>query len=141
MPVKDAPDHTDAALLIQLYDLRRESTLRAARAALDAWHPTGAADLAAVADRAHPLNTAFRQVTTYWEMVYAFAKYGVLHPPLMLESASEGLQLYAKVAPWIAAYRERANPRAMANAEWLATQTDAGRYVFALYAQRVAAAR
>lgn len=136
-PLKSTPDSTDADLLVRLYDLRRESSLRAARAALAAWWPQDASELAAVAEPSHPLNTAFRQVSTYWEMVYAFARYGVLHPALMLESCAEGLLLYAKVAPWIAAYRERVNPRACGNAEWLATETEAGRYVFDVFAERV----
>lgn len=138
-PEKTAPDQGDAELLVKLYDLRRESSLRAARAALAAWWPTSEGELLAVADAAHPLNTPFRQVSTYWEMVYAFARYGVLHPALMLESCSEGLLLLAKVAPWLPEYRARTNPRAMRNAEWVAAETDAGRYVYQMYMQRVAA--
>jgi hypothetical protein len=137
MPLKDTPDHHDAEVLIRLYDLRREPVLRASRAAIAAWRPAGPDDLLAVADRAHELNAAFRQVSTYWEMVYAFAKHGVLHTGLMLESSSEGLFVYAKVAPWIGAYRECVHPRALHNAEWLATATEAGRYVYAMYEARL----
>ena len=34
--MKDAPDHLDADLILKLYDLRREESLRAARDALRA---------------------------------------------------------------------------------------------------------
>ncbi|HEY8233998.1 MAG TPA: hypothetical protein VIJ10_15145, partial [Vicinamibacteria bacterium] len=68
---KPTPDHHDAELLIKVYDLRRESVMRESRRAVmrDFW-PTQWEDVQALLRADHPLNAAYRQVGTYWEMVY-----------------------------------------------------------------------
>ena len=76
--MKDAPDHLDADLILKLYDLRREASLREARSKLtNEFLPKNAKEAVAVLDHGHPLNRAYRQVSTYWEMVYGMARFGV----------------------------------------------------------------
>lgn len=135
--VKDFPDHHDADLVIKLYDLRRESVMRASRAAVNSnYWPKTADEAVAVSAPDHPLSAAFRQVSSYWEMVYGMAKHGVLHPEFMLESNTEGLYLFARVEPYLAEFRQ-GYPKAFANAEWIATQVEAGRHAVARYRARV----
>ena len=115
---KTTPDHHDAELLIQVYDLRREAVMRESRRAVlrDFW-PKGWADVEAVLKYEHPLNAAYRQTGTYWEMVYSFVRHGIVHPEFWLESNGEWLFLFAKIEPWLAQVRELGNPAAFRNAE------------------------
>jgi len=135
---KDYPDHHDAELVLKLYELRREAVMRESRGVInrDFW-PTSLEEALAITRADHPLNAAFRQVSTYWEMVYAMAKHGVIHADFMLESNGEGLLLFARFEPWLADYREKVNPLAFRNAEWVATQTAMGKTLMERFRRRV----
>lgn len=140
MLTKDYPDHHDAELVLKLYDLRREATMRESRARLtaDFW-PTTFAELLAVTKSDHPLNAAFRQCASYWEMTYAMARHGVVHGDFLMESNGEGLFLFARVEPWLAEYRAQVSPLGFRNAEWVATQTEMGRIIAERFRKRVQA--
>ena len=140
MLTKDFPDHHDAELVLKLYDLRREPVMRESRAAINAkFWPRAWEDVLAVTRSDHPLNAAFRQATTYWEMAYGMAKFGVIHADFMMESCSEGMYVYAKVEPYVAQYREQVNPRAFLNAEWVATHSETAKRELERYRRRVQA--
>jgi len=118
---KHAPDHHDADLILKLYDLRRESVMRQSRDSLNAeYWPKNADEAVAILAPDHPLNTAYRQCSTYWEMVYGMAKRGIVHTDYLLENTGEGMLLYAKVEPYLEAMRAAAHPRIFQNAEWVA---------------------
>ena len=107
---KDAPDHHDAHLVIKLYDLRREPVMRESRDALNAeYWPKNADEAVAVLSPDHPMNRAYRQVSTYWEMVYGMAKNGIVHTDYLLENTGEGMFLFAKVEPYLEAIRAAAH--------------------------------
>jgi len=139
---KDYPDHEDANLVLRCYELRQEPVLRESRAAIiGVFQPKSLEELLDLTKPGAPLNAPFRQVGTYWEMVYNFVRQGVVHAEFFLESNNgEGIYLLAKVHPFLAAYRERANPRAFLNAEWVSKNTTIGRELFARYQARVKAA-
>lgn len=133
---KEFPDHLDAELVLRLYDLRRETVMRESRAAvLTNYLPRSAEEAIAVFERDHPLNAAFRQVVTYWEMAYGMVKWGILHGDFMLESASEGLLLYSRAEPYLEAIRSR-QPAYFVNAEWVAKNTEGGRRLMERYRAR-----
>lgn len=135
---KDFPDHHDAEIVLRLYDMRREPVMRESRHAINrTFWPTSAADVLAVTKLDHPLNAAYRQVTTYWEMAYGMVRHGVLHADFMLDSSGEGLFVYARVAPFLEEVRKAGFPRVFRNAEWVATETETGRQLMALFAARV----
>jgi hypothetical protein len=132
------PDHHDAELMIRVYDLRRETSLREARAMINGeFWPTSYEDVQAVGRLDHPLNIAWRQTATYWEMVYGMARHGIVHAEYWAESNGEGLLLFAKIAPWLEALRRDVNPVAFRHAEWIATQTTEGRRLLAVFRGRV----
>jgi hypothetical protein len=134
---KVVPDHHDADLVIRLYDLRREAVMRASRDAMNAkFLPRSYEDLLAVTAPEHPLNPAFRQVSTYWEMVYGMAHHGIAHAEYLVENNAEGLVLFAKVAPYLDRFRKDRAPTAFQHAEWAATQTAVGRQRFELFKKR-----
>jgi len=130
--LKDYPDHHDAELVIRLYELRREPTMRAARDALYTdFVPRSYDDIKAVTmNRAHPLNAALRQCASYWEMVYGMARHGIVHADFLVENNGEGLILFAKVHPWLKELRADSGPNSYRNAEWVATNCEEGKARF-----------
>ena len=140
MLTKDYPDNHDADLVLKLYELRREATMRESRAAINTkFWPRTADDAMALTKSDHPLNAAWRQTGTYWEMVYGMAKHGVLHTEFMMESCGEGILLYAKVEPYLAQLRAF-NPFLFQNAEWIVAHSERAAKLLELYRKRVATA-
>lgn len=136
---KELPDHHDAELVIKLYDLRRESVMRESRNAINTWVPKSWDELLEVTKPTHPMNAAWRQVSTYWEMVYSMGRHGIVHPEYFVENNAEGLLLFAKVAPHLERFRKDISPTAFKNAEWAATETAVGRQRSELFKKRIAA--
>jgi len=134
---KERPDHHDAELVLRVYELRREPVMRESRAAINReFWPKAFEDVQAVQKAEHPLNAAFRQVGSYWEMVYGFARHGIVHHDFWMENNGEGLYVFAKVAPFVEQIRQGA-PNAFRHAEWAAKETATGRRLFEMFAARV----
>ena len=108
---KEHPDHHDAELAFRAYELRRESVMRDSRNAInrDFW-PKSFAEVQAVTKADHPLNAAWRQTTTYWEMVYGTVKHGIVNADYFMESSGEGMFLFARVAPYLEELRREVSP-------------------------------
>lgn len=137
---KQVPDHHDADLVLKIYDLRREPVMRESRDLLnrDYW-PRNEKEAVAVTAPDHPLNRQYRQVGTYWEMVYGFAKHGVVNPDFLLDSNGEGLLLFARVEPYVAAIRKATSPRSFEKAEWVAKSSDVGQKLMEIFRARIKA--
>jgi hypothetical protein len=135
---KETPDHHDAELAFRAYELRREAVMRESRNAInrDFW-PKTYEDVLAVTKFDHPLNAPWRQTTTYWEMVYGTVKHGIVNADYFMESAGEGMFLFARVAPYLDALRRDVSPVAFQNAEWVAKNTAAGQRMFTMFTARV----
>ncbi len=135
---KPAPDHHDAEIVLKFYDLRREPVMRESRdAMIQNFWPKNLDEVMAVLNYEHPQNRAFRQVVTYWEMVYGMAKYGVVNTDFLLESNGEGLFVYAKFEPYLSQLREQWNPRAFEKAEWIANSGELANKVLTNFRRRV----
>jgi hypothetical protein len=136
---KHTPDHHDAELLLRVYDLRREVVLRESRRLLarDFW-PRGWGDVGALLEADHPLTAAYRQVSSYWELVYSFVRHGIVHPELWVENNAEGLYLFVKVEPYLTQLRQAGVTNAFRNAEWLAHECPEGRAAYERVRARVA---
>ena len=64
-------------LILKLYELRRDPDLRRAREWFTAeFHPASASDIAAIMVGGFTESTAYRMVTTYWEMAAAMVNQG-----------------------------------------------------------------
>jgi len=132
------PDHRDAELALRVYELRREQVMRESRAALGSkFWPTSYEDVAEVLKPDHPLNAAYRQVSSYWEMVYAMVRHGIVHADYFMESNGEGLVLLAKVAPHLERLRKEYLPHAYRNAEWVSRECAEGRRLYEIFRARV----
>lgn len=137
MHKKDYPDHHDAELVLKLYELRRESVMRESRNAINGtFLPKSFEDIQAVLKYDHPLNAAFRQCSTFWEMVYSMARHGIVNADFLLESNGEGLLLYSRIEPWLAEYRAQVSPAGFRNAEWVATQSETGKAISERFRKR-----
>ena len=135
---KDRPDHHDAELVLRVYELRRETVMRQARhEIISTFWPKTYDELVAVTRPTSPLNTAYRQVGSYWEMVYGMARHGIVHADYFLETNGEGLFLFARVAPYVERFPAEVSPVAFRNAEWVARELPEGRRLFDMFSARV----
>ena len=119
MPAPIPPTYEDAALVLRLYELRREEKLRAAREWFRAkFFPQSFEEIKAVALGAGIENTHYRMVTGYWDMAASFVAQGVLHPELFFDSSGESLFVWAKLGEFVPQLRqEYQSPRLLANLE------------------------
>jgi len=88
----------DAEVVMRLYELRREETLRDARRfMIFDFNPKTLEELRAVSrDVTSKENAAWRQVLSYWEMAASLVLRGAVDPDLYFDSNGEGIVLYAK---------------------------------------------
>jgi hypothetical protein len=136
------PTHADAELILKLYDLRRESELRKARA----WYvgqfwPQSTDEIIAVIRAMNTQENAWlRQVGGYWGMAASFVSHGILNEELFLEPSFSGEMffIYAKVAPFLKELREKMqNPGLFAGIEKIITGSQLARDRFAQVAKNV----
>jgi hypothetical protein len=98
--------YESATLLIRLYELRREPTMREARAwYARSFNPTSAEDL--IQTMSGPNSAHFRMVTSYWEMAASFVNNGAIDERMFSESNGEHIVIFAKVEPFLEEYRQR----------------------------------
>lgn len=91
-----------AAVLLKLYELRTEPTLRRARAwfAFE-FHPTSAKDvLAAWLGPGHE-SAPYRMVTTYWDMAASLVLEGAIPVSMFNEANTEHFALVAKLRQYL----------------------------------------
>ncbi|MCL2660608.1 MAG: hypothetical protein FWD64_08840 [Acidobacteriaceae bacterium] len=90
--------NADAEIMLKLYQLRQEETLRKARRFVAfEFNPKTFEELRAVsANTAAPENAWWRQAISYWEMAASLVLRGAVDADLFLDSAGEGVLIYAK---------------------------------------------
>ncbi len=88
----------DAELVLRLYEIRREETLRRARRFMVFdFNPKTVEELRVVSrDITSEHNPAWRQTLSYWEMAASMVLRGALDADLFLDTNAEGILLYAK---------------------------------------------
>jgi hypothetical protein len=101
----------DAEIILRLYDLRRETVMRQARAWVigEFWPETADDYFNLTMNSADPHSAFARQVITYWEMAAAMVLHGAVSAELFVDCNAEGFFLLAKFAPILEEIRER-NP-------------------------------
>jgi len=90
----------DAEIILKLYDLRRETLMRQARAWVigEFWPATAEEYFAVAMNPADPHNAFVRQVVGYWEMAAALVLHGAVSAELFVDCNAEGFFLLAKFA-------------------------------------------
>jgi hypothetical protein len=132
----------DAEIILRLYELRTEATMRQARAWItgEFW-PATADDFFAVASNpADPHNAWLRQVLTYWEMAAAMVLHGAVSAELFVDCNAEGFFLLAKFAPILEGIREK-NPGFMVKTSELVNRFSAAAQRYELVLKNVEARR
>ncbi len=105
-----------ANLILKLYELRREETMRKARDFVLRFNPKSADDY--MATIMGPNGAYVRQVTSYWDMAATFVIKGAIDMELFNETAGEHILVFGKIEPFLADLREKwGNPNMMANLE------------------------
>lgn len=108
----------DADLILKLYDLRREATMREARNWMFSFNPTSVQDVIDVLLGDH--SGHYRMVISYWEMAAAMVNNGSIDEKLFNETNGEHLFVYSKVQPVIEEVRKLfGNPEFLSNLEAL----------------------
>jgi hypothetical protein len=125
-----APTAADAQVILQLYDLRRESEMRKARRwfAGSFW-PRTADDYVKVATAySIPENAWLRQVLSYWDMASALVLRGAIHEDVFFDTCGEMWFTLAKVSPILKEVRGKLQaPELLGHVEKLANKTKAGK--------------
>ena len=95
----------EADLIIKLYDLRREVTMREARNWFFMFNPTTPADIMDVltSDK----SGLYRMVISYWDMACSFVNNGAIDAQMFNDANGEHIFVYAKMEPFIPAMREQ----------------------------------
>ncbi len=89
----------EADLILKLYDLRREATMREARNWFFTFNPTTMQDVmeALMSEQ----SGYYRMVISYWDMAAALVNNGAIDEQLFNETNGEHIFIYAKIAPVI----------------------------------------
>ena len=109
--------HKDADLILKLYDLRREETMRKARDWMIRFNPESMQDIIDALMGEH--NAYFRQVTSYWEMAAALVNHGAIDEEMFNDANGEHLVVFAKLQPFLAEMRQQFSPQAFQHLEKL----------------------
>jgi len=115
------PTREDMDLILRLYEMRREKTMRKARKfMIEEFYAESGADLMAKYG-AGEKNAWFRQTTSYWDMVGVFVRRGLLNRELLFETAAEYHLVWIKVRAAVEDVRKMRNlPYYLKNLEDLA---------------------
>jgi hypothetical protein len=108
--------HHDAELILKLYDLRREKTMREARNWFFQFNPQNTKDFMDVltSDK----SGLYRMVVSYWDMACSFVNNGAIDAQMFNDANGEHIFVYAKLEPFLPALRqESGNPQYLAHLE------------------------
>jgi len=108
----------DADLILKLYDLRREATMREARNWFFTFNPTTAKEYldAMMGDHSGHL----RMVTSYWDMAASLVNNGAIDEQMFNDANGEHLFVFAKIEPILEDLRKMMNaPDALRHFETL----------------------
>jgi hypothetical protein len=120
------PTHEDAALLLQLYEMRREPRMREARQWFTAsFRAKTVEDLIKLCPPGSEQNASYRMVTSYWELVASFVASGVLNEELFFQSGRELLLCWTRIRE-LAPHVRTQNKNAI---EWKNLETVAQAYI------------
>ena len=97
--------YKDADLILKLYDLRREKTMREARNWFFTFNPQNPQDFMDVltSDK----SGLYRMVISYWDMACSLVNNGAIDSEMFNDANGEHIFVYAKMEPFIPMLREQ----------------------------------
>jgi hypothetical protein len=121
----------EAGLILKLYELRREETMRKARDwYFREFNPTNVAEFREAMMGEH--SGHLRMVISYWDMAAAMVNNGAISLELFNDCAGEHIGVFAKLQPLLGEIRSMMNPRFATNLEKLIDATPDGRKLVAM---------
>ena len=112
------PIHDEASLILKLYELRREDTMRKARDwYFREFNPQSLADFNNAMFSEH--SGHLRMVMTYWDMAATLVNHGAIGTHIFSETNGEYIGVYAKLEPFLKEIRVMMSPQFLANLEKL----------------------
>jgi hypothetical protein len=94
----------DANLILRLYEIRREETMRKARAWFtNEFNPASAQEILSTLMGEHSAD--FRMVASYWDMAAALVNFGAIDEEMFNDINTEHVAIYAKLQPFLAEIR------------------------------------
>ena len=126
----------EAGLILKLYELRREDTMRQARDwFFRDFHPQTLADFNSAMFGAH--SGHLRMVLSYWDMAAALVNDGAIRAELFNDCNGEHIGVFAKVELLLADIRAAYGPQFAASLEKLIDATPDGRKRVAMARERL----
>ena len=95
-----------ADLIMKLYDLRREETMRKARNWMFTFNPTSVEDVEKTMMDPE-VGGYLRMVLSYWDMAASFVNHGAIDADMFYETVGEHIGVFAKIEPFIAELRTK----------------------------------
>ena len=115
-----------AELILRLYELRRDATMREARNWIASFMPESAEDVikAMINEQS---SAYFRMVTSYWDMAASLVNNGAIDEQMFNDANGEHNFVFSKVEPFLEQVRQTiGNPNMLMNLEKLVMrQSDA----------------
>jgi hypothetical protein len=126
----------EAGLILKLYELRREETMRKARDwYFRDFHPQSFDDFKDALLGEH--SGHLRMVVTYWDMAAALVNNGAISLDLFTTTNGEHIGVFSKVEPLLAEIRSTFAPQFAVNLEKLIDATPEGRNQVAAMRERM----
>jgi hypothetical protein len=132
--------HEEADLILKLYDLRREDTMRKARDwFFRDFHPESVADVNNAMFGEH--SGHLRMVMSYWDMAAALVNHGAISSELFNDTNGEHISVYAKMEPLLNDLRASFGPQFFANLQKLIESSPGGQERVGMFRERMKAIR
>ena len=121
--------YDEVNLMLRLYDMRRESRLRQARAwFVENFHPESPEEMMQRYPQGSEENTYIRMVISYWDMVASIVNRGLIDEELFFESTGEQWAVWERMKPIMPVWRQMfKNPLVFAQMEEHIKRLDAWR--------------
>ena len=116
----------EAGLILKLYELRREETMRTARNwYFSEFNPQSVADFQSAIFGEH--SGHLRMVVSYWDMAATLVNRGAISLDLFNDANGEQIAVFSKIEPLLGEIRQRFGPQFATNLEKLIDATPGGR--------------
>jgi hypothetical protein len=128
-----------AELILKLYEIRRETVLRAARDYVGGeFKPKSVDDFVSLVKDGGKPSGHILQVYGYWDMVAAFVVHGALDESLIFDTCQEMYFQFGKIQPYLAGFREQMNlPEFLRSMETIVTASQEKRTKSVVKAKKI----
>jgi hypothetical protein len=130
----------EAGLILKLYELRRDETMRKARDwYFSQFHPETVSDYNDALFG--PYSGFMRMVISYWDMAAALVNHGAISLEMFTDTNGEHISVFSKIEPFLTELRGQLGPHYLVNLEKLIDATPHGRERLAATRERLKAMR